>query len=113
MKVADPLATTTTTKCVVLRPFNGMGTTFLRGEVVDTTGWRTVASLVDRRYLSALPFGAKPVTIDLDGPRTFIDQAHADAAFDEAVKFLSEPSDDTTEKPVLATPERETPKGKR
>lgn len=116
MPVADPL-TASTAQCVVLRPFIGLGRTLLRGEVIDTTaGWRNVAVLVDRRYLAPLPHGAQPVTIDLDGPRTFVDQEHADSALDEAIQALEEQvvsdADITTEKPVLDTPMREEPKGK-
>lgn len=60
MSVKDPLleAVTPDTKWyVVLRPFGGDNTTFVRGEVVDTTGWIHRNALVNRRYIAPFPYG--------------------------------------------------------
>jgi len=53
---------------VVLRPFDG-DRRFVRGEVVDTTTWTHVRSLVDNRYISALPHGADVPGEDAEGRR--------------------------------------------
>lgn len=53
---------------VVLRPFDG-DYRFARGEVVNTTGWTHLESLVDLRYLAPLPHGAMLPDPDADGRR--------------------------------------------
>ena len=53
---------------VVLRPFDG-DHRFVRGEVVDTTGWVHLDSLVENRYISPLPHGASVPDEDGDGRR--------------------------------------------
>jgi hypothetical protein len=58
----DPLieaVTPDTNWYVVLRPFGGQATEFVRGEVVDTNGWLHTNTLVNRRYIAPLPYGAK------------------------------------------------------
>jgi hypothetical protein len=57
----DPLIEAVTPKTnwfVVLRPFDGNSVKFVRGEVVDTTGWRHTGMLESRRYIAPLPYGA-------------------------------------------------------
>lgn len=61
MSVKDPLLEAVTPKTnwyVVLRPFNGADGEFIRGEVVDTTGWIHLSALQNRRYIAPLPHGA-------------------------------------------------------
>jgi hypothetical protein len=69
----DPLiqAITPATKWyVVLRPFMGGGDERLvRGEVVDSTGWRRVERLVELRYIQALPHGVTVPQPGGDGRR--------------------------------------------
>ena len=69
----DPLieyVTPDTKWYVILRPFNGEGDyRFVRGEVVDTTGWRRIDSLVSNRYIQALPSGASVPEPDAEGRR--------------------------------------------
>jgi hypothetical protein len=61
VSVKDPLLEAVTPKTnwyVVLRPFGGEGQQFIRGEVVDTTGWLHLNALQNRRYIAPLPYGA-------------------------------------------------------
>lgn len=72
MSVKDPLLEQVTPKTkwfVVLRPFGGENGNFVRGEVVDTTGWLHLNALASRRYISPLPHGAEVPneTTDADG----------------------------------------------
>ena len=53
---------------VVLRPFDG-DRRFVRGEVVDTTGWVHLDALVENRYIAHLPHGAEVPSEDGDGRR--------------------------------------------
>jgi hypothetical protein len=69
--VSDPLieAVRPPTKWyVVLRPFKG-DRAFVRGEVVDVTGWTHLTSLVQNRYVDALPHGAEVPDENADGIR--------------------------------------------
>lgn len=72
----DPLIEAITPKTpwyVVLRPFEGDGSTrYVRGEVVDTTGWMHHKRLVDLRYISVFPFGATLPEPDADGRRIIV-----------------------------------------
>lgn len=55
---------------VVLRPFSGDGESrYVRGEVVDATGWSHRAQLVELRYLAPLPYGAPVPEAGVDGRR--------------------------------------------
>jgi hypothetical protein len=59
--VKDPLIESVTPKTkwvVVLRPFDGSGIRYERGQVVDSTGWVHTTTLVNRRYVAPLPYGA-------------------------------------------------------
>lgn len=71
--MADPLISAITPEqkwYVVTRPFNGDGDyRFVRGEVVDTTGWTHHKRLVELRYLQPLPHGAPVPSEDADGRR--------------------------------------------
>ena len=42
-------------ECVVLRPFGANGTTLKVGEIVDVSGWRNSAKLIDQRYIKPAP----------------------------------------------------------
>lgn len=56
----DPLIQAITPKTdyyVVLRPFDG-DTRFVRGEIVDISGWVHLNRLVENRYIAPLPHGA-------------------------------------------------------
>lgn len=67
----DPLIQAITPKTdyyVVLRPFDGERR-FVRGEVVDTTGWVHLDTLVESRYVSPLPHGAELPNEDGEGRR--------------------------------------------
>jgi len=60
--VKDPLIDSVASKSkwvIVLRSFEGSGVTFMRGEVVDSTGWKHTSALVSRRYVAPLPFGSE------------------------------------------------------
>ena len=60
MSRKDPLIESVKPKTnwyIVLRAFDGNGVKFIRGEVVDTTGWRHTAMLEQRRYIAPLPYG--------------------------------------------------------
>ena len=62
MTVKDPLIESVTPKTkwvVVLRPFDGNGIRYERGQVVDSTGWIHTNTLVSRRYIAPLPYGAE------------------------------------------------------
>lgn len=62
MSVKDPLIESVKPKTnwyVVLRTFDGNGVSFVRGEVVDTSGWRHTGMLEQRRYIAPLPYGAE------------------------------------------------------
>lgn len=37
----------------VLRPFDGEGTSYSRGDIVDTTSWKNVSKLISVKYLSS------------------------------------------------------------
>lgn len=71
MSVKDPLIESVKPKThwyVVLRAFDGNGVKFVRGEVVDTSGWRHTAMLEQRRYIAPLPYGAEvPEEKEVDG----------------------------------------------
>ena len=71
MSVKDPLIESVkskTTWYIVLRPFDGNGESFVRGQVVDTKSWRHTSMLEQRRYIAPLPYGAEvPEEIDSDG----------------------------------------------
>ena len=61
MTVKDPLVDSVTSKSkwvIVLRSFDGGGITYMRGQVVDSTGWKHTSALVNRRYIAPLPYGA-------------------------------------------------------
>lgn len=45
--------------CLVLRGFQGERR-YKRGEIVDTTNWRTKDNLVSQRYLRELPISYRP-----------------------------------------------------
>ena len=67
---------------IVLRPFDGNGVKFVRGEVVDTTGWRHTSMLEQRRYIAPLPHGMEvPDWVEVENQkRRMIDhQPAADA----------------------------------
>lgn len=77
----DPLIEAITPKTpwyVVLRPFEGGEGRYVRGEVVDVSGWRHHKRLVELRYIAPFPHGAtlpKPgedgrLVIDLDDQQT-------------------------------------------
>ena len=72
----DPLiqAITPATKWyVVLRPFTGgEDVRLVRGEVVDSTGWRRVERLVELRYVQMLPHGVAVPEPDGDGRRILV-----------------------------------------
>ena len=62
MTVKDPLIDSVTSKSkwvIVLRSFDGNDVTYMRGEVVDSTGWKHTNALVSRRYIAPLPFGSE------------------------------------------------------
>ena len=62
MSVKDPLIEAVKPKTnwfVVLRKFDGNGVSYVRGEVVDTNGWRHTGMLEQRRYIAPLPSGAE------------------------------------------------------
>jgi hypothetical protein len=60
--VKDPLIESVKPKTnwyVILRAFDGSGVSFVRGEVVDVSGWRHTGVLEQRRYIAPLPYGAE------------------------------------------------------
>lgn len=62
MSVKDPLIEAVKPKTnwfVVLRTFEGNGISYIRGEVVDTLGWRHTSMLEQRRYIAPLPYGVE------------------------------------------------------
>ena len=62
MTVKDPLIESVTPKTkwvVVLRPFDGSGIRYERGQVVDSTGWIHTTTLINRRYVAPLPFAKR------------------------------------------------------
>lgn len=62
MSVKDPLIESVKQKTnwyIVLRAFDGNGVSFVRGEVVDTNGWRHTGMLEQRRYIAPFPYGAE------------------------------------------------------
>ena len=72
-------ATTTTSRYVIIRPFEAQGQLVRTGEVVDTTEWRSraVDSLTERRYMQPLPFETSEDTLVVCNRdnRVFIDKA--------------------------------------
>lgn len=68
------------TQHIVQRPVTMMGVQYFRGEVVDTSGWVRVRSLVDRRVITPHP---QPVedTVEIEG-KTFISQEWAQPYID-------------------------------
>lgn len=72
MPTKDPLIEAISPKTfwfVVLRPFSGDNCRFVRGEVVDTTEWRSRSTLLEHRYIAPLPHGASLPSPDEDGRR--------------------------------------------
>jgi|TARA_X000001382_G_scaffold94992_1_gene69461 hypothetical protein len=72
--VTDPLFEILNPKTdwyIVLRPFDG-DVKHLRGEVVNTKEWIHKSSLVDARFIAALPHGVDLPTEGKDG-RRFLD----------------------------------------
>jgi len=62
VSVKDPLIESVKPKTnwfVVLRPFDGNGVKYVRGEVVSVEGWRHTSMLEQRRYIAPLPYGAE------------------------------------------------------
>lgn len=72
---------------VVLRNVRG-GRLHHRGEIVDGGEWRNLASLIQRRYVSCLPYGydmASAVEVNIDGvDAKFVNQQLADIALRNA-----------------------------
>lgn len=54
---------------LVCRRLSAGGRVMERGEVVDASGWRNTAKLVEQRFLHSLPFGAEIGEPDGDGRR--------------------------------------------
>jgi hypothetical protein len=55
---------------VVLRSFEGNNIRYIRGEVVDTLGWRHTSMLEQRRYIAPLPYGAEvPEEKEVEGAK--------------------------------------------
>lgn len=84
MSVKDPLIESVKPKThwyVVLRAFDGNGVNFVRGEVVDTNGWRHTTMLEQRRYIAPLPYGAEvPEEKEFEGAkRRMLDNTTASA----------------------------------
>lgn len=82
MSIKDPLIEAVKPKTnwfVVLRKFDGNGVSYVRGEVVDTNGWRHTGMLEQRRYIAPLPYGAEvPEESVVDGQkRRMIDNQQA------------------------------------
>ena len=73
MTVKDPLIEAVKPKTnwfVVLRSFEGNAIRYIRGEVVDTLGWRHTSMLEQRRYIAPLPNGAEvPEENEVDGTK--------------------------------------------
>jgi hypothetical protein len=87
---------------LVEKPFRGAGVDRERGEVVDTTGWRTTRQLVALKKLSPLPDGAEVVTCSCG--RSWADakrlEAHMAAARCSARKPQIEREANLNEEPV-------------
>jgi hypothetical protein len=75
---------------VVLRPFSGEAETrYVRGEVVDTTGWSHRAQLVELRYLAPLPYGAPVPDAGSDGRRMLELTAEQEAGVPETKRVVA------------------------
>ena len=102
----DPLieyVTPDTKWYVILRPFNGEGDyRFVRGEVVDTTGWRRIDSLVSNRYIQALPSGASVPEPDAEG-RRIVDVASGDTSIPEKKKPAKKAAKKATKKQAASS----------
>ncbi|NBO54043.1 MAG: hypothetical protein EBU84_05500 [Actinobacteria bacterium] len=83
MSVKDPLVESVKPKTnwyIVLRPFDGNGVKFIRGEVVDTTGWRHTAMLEQRRYIAPVPHGMEiPEWVEVENQKRRMIQAPAES----------------------------------
>jgi hypothetical protein len=120
MPVADPLIqpVLNPTLCIVTRDFRADVQRF-RGEVVDTAEWSNVSVLIDRRYLSPLPYGFDLKTTikvsALNDERTFVNKETADIATGSVTAFPvpavtnDEPEPEPTAKDTTP-PVREQPK---
>lgn len=100
--VADPLVLEASQgMLLVVRPFFADGARRYRGEIVNTENWRTTATLIERRYLAPLPYGASLDTkVEVDGiERTFINEETALKAVEDASKRTAsdEPQDSPEE----------------
>lgn len=88
MSKTDPLieaVTPVTNWVVVLRPFHGDNYQFVRGEVCDSTGWTHTKTLIGRRYVAPLPFGAEVPELEVqsDGVERRIIKAVSENFVDE------------------------------
>ena len=88
MSKIDPLieaVTPVTNWVVVLRPFYGDNFQFVRGEVCDSSDWTHTKTLIGRRYVAPLPYGAEVPELEIqsDGSERRIIKAVSENYVDE------------------------------
>lgn len=107
MSKTDPLieaVTPVTNWVVVLRPFYGDNFQFVRGEVCDSSDWTHTKTLISRRYVAPLPYGAEVPELEVqhDGSERRIIKAvsenHVDEIPEIAVAEASKPKAKKTQR---------------